>query len=283
MVLVLGSSGYVGSKICQYLRFQEIPFTTFTLRFDISRIDKFDHICRTKHISSIINCSGFNGEKSIDDCEANVQKTEDANVICVWQIVDICKKYRIPLLHVSTGCIYDGDQNWSESDDPNYSTSVYNRTKIEAEQIVSTYANSYICRLRLPFDYMDNPKNLLSKMIKFTEITDHYNSITNLNDFAQISVELIKEKKPFGIYNIVNSGKISFLDIKNILSGFNVGAKPFRVLTPDEERVKFQIPRSNTTLNNVKVTHEGFILDDVRDSIMKCLNNWNNINTDIFW
>ena len=280
MFLVLGSSGYVGNKICQYLTYQKIQFDTFSLRFNIGLIDKLDHICRTKNIQGIINCTAYTGDTSINDCEINVEKTKDANVYCVWNIVDVCKKYNIPLVHVSTGCIFDGDNNYTEEDVPFFEESVYSKTKIEAEKIVNSYHNTYICRLRLPFDFVDHPKNILSKMIKFNKVGDQKNSITNLNDFALICVELINQKFPFGIYNVVNSGSISMNEIKEILfNEFQMGQSSWEVIDSNSDIFK---NKANTTLSSTKIYQSGFILDEVRDSIRKCLTNWNS-QDNIFW
>ena len=283
MILVIGASGYVGSKICQYLDFQYIPYLPMSYRYGLNDTERLDFLCKTYNITDIINCAAYTGDKSIDDCEHNVKKTEDANVNLVKDIVNIAKKHKIKLLHVSTGCIFDGNDNWTEKDSPFFRESVYTRTKIEAEEIVSKYEESYICRLRLPFDYIDHPKNLLSKLIKFNEISDHENSITNLNDFALIATGMIVYKKPYGIYNIVNHGSITFSDIKTLLAKNDMCPYIWKVLTPNEERIKFPNKKSNTTLNNFKIRQEGFIVDDVKTSISKCLANWNNTESNIFW
>lgn len=281
MILVLGASGYVGRKICEYLDYQKIKFDTFSIRFDITIIDKLDYICRTKPISGIINCSAYTGTKSIDDCDVEVAKTTDANVFCTWNIVDICKKYRIPLVHVSTGCIFDGNGNWDESVSPFFDKGVYNSTKIEAEKIVSSYDNTYICRLRLPFDYVDHPKNLLSKLIKFNTVGDTKQSMTNLSDFALIVSELINQKKPYGIYNIVNPGSISMNGIKTILTNRGLAQGSWTVLSQESEQELFK-NKARTTLSSIKVQNEGFILDDIELSINRCIDNWN-LEEKVFW
>ncbi len=280
MFLVLGSSGYVGQKICQYLDYQNIKYDTFSLRFNIGLIEKLDYICRVKNIKGIINCTAYTGDNSINDCEINVEKTKDANVYCVWNIVDICKKYNIPLVHISTGCIFDGDNNYNETDEPFFEKSVYSKTKIEAEKIVSAYSNTYICRLRLPFDFIDHPKNILSKMIRFNKVGNQKNSITNLNDFALIVVELMNSRKPFGIYNIVNPGSISMNEIKKILfNEFGMINSSWEIL--DDNDPVF-VHRANTTLSSEKIQRLGFIMDDVQTSIRKCMSNWNS-DENIFW
>lgn len=281
MILVLGSSGYVGSKICEYLEYQKMKYETYSLRFNIGKIDQLDYICRTKAIRGVVNCSAYTGTNSIDDCDLEVEKTTDANVVCVWNIVDICKKYRIPLVHVSTGCIFDGDNNWDESVSPFFDVGVYNSTKIESEKIVSSYDNTYICRLRLPFDFQNHPKNLLSKLIKFNTVGESQQSMTNLSDFALISVELMNQKKPYGIYNIVNPGSISMNGIKLILTDRGLSYGSWNVLSQESEQELFK-NKARTTLSSMKVQHEGFILDDIHSSINRCIDNWES-QENVFW
>jgi hypothetical protein len=82
----------------------------------------------------------------------------------------------IPLGHVSSGCIYYGagpnGTGFTEEDEPNFSfkqnnCSIYSGIKSLSENLVGKWNKSYVWRLRMPFEEYDNPRNLISKIVKY--------------------------------------------------------------------------------------------------------------------
>ena len=127
----------------------------------------------------------------------------------------------IPWGHVSSGCIFSGAKvtlngqtraekdltrpelrtRWSnkspaaihgftETDTPNFSfrdppCSFYSGTKALGEEADSpAVGQSYIWRLRIPFDEFDNARNYLSKVQRYAKVYDNVNSISHRGGFC---------------------------------------------------------------------------------------------------
>src|SRR5438067_1708626 len=64
---------------------------------------------------------------------------------------------------------------FTETDTPNFSfrdlpCSFYSGTKALAEEAIAGVGNSYIWRLRIPFDEVDGPRNYLSKVQRYSKV-----------------------------------------------------------------------------------------------------------------
>ena len=78
-----------------------------------------------------------------------------------------------------------------------------------AEELLENNKESYILRLRFPFDSdLDSSRNYLRKLINYSKIVDSLNSITNIQDFTNITFDIINKNLPFGKYNIFNEGPV---------------------------------------------------------------------------
>src|SRR5437764_1396318 len=103
---------------------------------------------------------------------------------------------------------------FTESDEPNFSfrnppCSFYSATKALAEEAITGLGQSYIWRLRIPFDEFDNPRNYLSKIQRYSKVYDNVNSISNRGDFVGACLDLWERRAPFGIYNVTNPGFVT--------------------------------------------------------------------------
>lgn len=72
-------------------------------------------------------------------CEKDPDRAHRINVTGTKNIVDICREKSLRLVHVSTDMIYDGSNpGFYAEDDPPCPFTVYGRTKLEAEQYVTS-------------------------------------------------------------------------------------------------------------------------------------------------
>jgi hypothetical protein len=87
----------------------------------------------------------------------------------------------VPWGHVSSGCIYTGSRpdgrGFTETDTPNFTfrtnnCSFYSGTKALGEEVLAGKPNVYIWRLRIPFDHVDNPRNFLTKLIRYQRLLE---------------------------------------------------------------------------------------------------------------
>lgn len=286
MIILFGSTGYVGSEFKNQLEKMNLNFmcwsdsanTTFQ---DLDRWYKKQE-CPT--IDFIINAAGYTGKPNVDVCEKNKDIAIHANIIFPQILTDWCMLNNIVLGHVSSGCIYSGrreDGNpFTEDDVSNFSfrqnnCSIYSGIKVMSEKLVRNWEKSYVWRLRMPFEERDNPRNLLSKYLKYSKLLNAENSISHKEEFVNACIQTLTKKVPYGIYNVTNTG---YVTTQMIIDKFKKTIAKDRVFELIESEDFYKscatTPRSNCILDNSKLLNVGIKMRDVNEAIDYCLNNW---------
>jgi len=161
--------------------------------------------------------------------------------------------------HISSGCIYGGySKDFSEEDAPNFdfqNGSFYSGTKALAEKIVKQQVpNSYIFRLRIPFDEFASPRNYLTKLLTYDQLLDARNSLSHRADFAKYTIDLIEQKVPFGIYNVTNKGSVTTKEVVELMKEHLKPNKEFKFFSKlDNFMQEVTAPRSNCVLDTEKL------------------------------
>ena len=167
MILLIGGTGYVGLKFQEILSSRNIKFKNLSR----SEVDYYDFKTLNDVIANakpefVLNAGGFTGKPNVDQCEINKSGTIIGNVLLPQILGQVCELNDVPLVHVSSGCIYAGDKGedddgnkigFTEEDTPNFSydqppCSFYSGSKALGEEILSKFEKVYTCRLRIPFD-----------------------------------------------------------------------------------------------------------------------------------
>jgi UDP-glucose 4,6-dehydratase len=282
MILLTGSSGYLGLEFQKQLVENNIEYTTISHK-DINK-NNLNYLIKNKKITHIINCAAFVGVPNIEACENKKDKTIAANILLPILLKEVCVDNGIILGHISTGCLYNGDApngiGWSENDKPNFTFSLnncgfYTGTKAMAEECIKSFEKAYIWRIRLPFENKHNERNFISKIINYQTLITEKNSISNKKEFVEACLQSIKLEIPFGIYNITNTGSISAIDMVDKLIKTITPNKKANFVSMQEFYSKISsMPRSNCVTDNRKILSTGIKITEVNESIDKCLKNW---------
>jgi dTDP-4-dehydrorhamnose reductase len=238
-VMVIGT-GYVGSayaRMLHYLGFHPLILSRSWL--DYTNPEELEFVLRSYQPDWVINCAGYAG-RTVDDCETNCLECYDANLVLPYNIALACGK--IPLIHISTGCVFDGPGQFTEEDCPNFLRTVYGVTKLNAEQeILNIKDNCWIFRIRMPFNHQNHPRNWLTKIKNYERILDGINSVTFLDEFCMRSWQLSNKAKP-GIYHAAYSIPVSTLVVARMI-------RPDVVEYDPDEFLKHHVPRSAAVLD----------------------------------
>jgi len=258
---VIVGAGWIGSKLADYLP------NTILFNDRIETIGDFDKLIELSP-EIIINAGGKTGRPNVDWCEDHKPETYLGNVHLPYILAEGCKKYNLRLVHLASGCIYQGDNNgygWSEDDKPNFEGSYYSHTKAVSERLLSAYDNILICRLRMPFDSGPSNRDLLTKLLGYDKIISYPNSISIMDDLLKNIQDLIIGGHS-GIFNCVNSGAI---DAKEILEIYEKesGQKLNKEYVPIEE-LNIKAPRSNCVMNTDKLKNIGLEMPEVSSTIV---------------
>jgi len=312
MILLLGASGYIGRAFlaelkkrgwdCLTLSRHDVDYTSFPVLVDFLR--------RTRpHF--VINAAGFTGRPNVDACEARRAETLLGNVMLPLTVAHACAITDIPWGHVSSGCIYNGanlliDGEWriepdlsppamrdlfhctperfrgfTESDEPNFtfrsqSCSFYSGTKALGEEVVRGIGQSYIWRLRIPFDENDDERNYITKLLRYPRIYQNINSLSHRGDFVRTCLDLWAVRAPFGVYNVTNPGAVSTAQVIDMIRCTLQPAREFSFWRDDAEfyRLGAATPRSNCILDVSRLIAEGVVVRPVQEALRHALENW---------
>jgi dTDP-4-dehydrorhamnose reductase len=285
MILVLGQTGYIGTQFINELKYRNLSYRgisrvniDYTNYFALSSLLTTD-VARN-NFELVINCSGYIGRPNVDACEDHKAETIEGNVVLPKMISDVCSDVGIPLIHISSGCIYNGyDKTYTEEDPPDFcfktnNGSFYSGCKALAEDLINK-DNSYICRLRIPFDEFDNPRNYVSKLKNYSKLLNAKNSISHRGDFVRACLDLFENDCPKGIYNIVNSGYATTEQVARLMTKYNIKDN-FSFFESEEEfyRLGAKAPRSNCLLDNSKLLSMGVKIRSVSEALEDSLQKW---------
>ncbi len=196
-----------------------------------------------------------------------------------------CEAAGVPWGHVSSGCIYTGTRpdgtGFTENDSPNFSfrtnnCSFYSGTKALGEECLQDAENTYIWRLRIPFNHVDSPRNYLSKLLNYAWLLDATNSISHLNEFVRACWETWTRRVPYGIYNVTNPGAVTTREVVDHLKRELKIDRAFQFFPSERafmERAA-KTPRSNCVMDCTKLMQSGIKMSEVHDAIVMSLRQW---------
>ncbi len=270
MKYIIFGNGYLGNKYKEFLgNDAEIS------NADIGNIELVINELKEKKPEIAINCAGKTGRPNIDWCEDNREETIYSNIVGPLILARVCKENDIFMVHIGSGCIYQGDNNgkgFTEEDIPKLSEipSFYSQTKFISEYMLKQYSVLQ-CRIRMPIDSKKHPRNLITKITNYKNVISEENSITVIDDFMRATVDLIKKRKT-GIYNVTNPGSITHKEILEKYKELVDSSLQYTII--DTKDLKTKAGRSNCVLNTDKLKKEGIELLDVHEALNKILLNY---------
>lgn len=278
MIALLGSTGYVGSVFRAFLEDERLEWVPIP-RASLNSVSGLKEALRIANATQVINCAGFTGKPNVDACESKKSECYHANVILPQIIRAACEELELPFGHVSSGCIYFGDKDFSEDDEPNFTfkynnCSYYSGTKALGEEMLRGASQCYIWRLRIPFDNTASPRNYLQKLITYNKLVNVRNSLSYVNEFITACVDCFRLNVPYGIYNLTNPGSVTTADITNLMIKYGIINYADFFDNVDEFSKITIAPRSHCTLNSDKALLCGLRLTPTINAIEKCLSEW---------
>lgn len=216
---------------------------------------------------------------NLEWCQDNKQEAYNVNVDGALIVAEECANNGHHLIHVSSGCIFDGmetEKVYHENDEPT-PAAWYAETKAVAdEKIVSLgYEKFTIVRPRQLISSVPHPTNMLTKFMSLGggNFIDSKNSITCIEDMKEMIDHLI-QKNLYGIYNLANAGWLSPLQIATrIKSKLNPNMTVQRV-GYKEYISGLRVKRVNTLLSISKISSTGYIPRNAMAALNWCLENY---------
>jgi dTDP-4-dehydrorhamnose reductase len=223
--LVTGANGMLADALCPLLVKNGYKVYSFDiinsgniLKLDIRDKKAIKNAIDTYNIDFVFHLAA---ETNVDKCELNKEHAYETNAKGTENIAIICKEHDIPMVYVSTGSVFDGENmhGYKEDDKPN-PLSVYGKSKMEGENAVTKLLTRYyIIRAGWMIGGYNKDKKFVWKIVQLLKtakeipiVTDKIGSPTFTIDFAKGIVDIVATGK-FGLYHCVNKGICTRFDI----------------------------------------------------------------------
>jgi dTDP-4-dehydrorhamnose reductase len=270
MKYLIFGAGWIGHKFVDYLG-EEAVLSNQRIE---SLVDAETEILKYNP-EWIINCAGKTGKPNVDWCETHKDETLFGNVIVPLILLKACRKTNKKLLHIGTGCVYNGDKDgtgFTEEDEPNFIGSYYANTKQFAESLLSEF-NVLQLRIRMPIAEDTSDRNLITKLLKYDKIIDVPNSITYLGDLLRVA-KVMMEDDMRGIFNVVNPEPELHSQILDYYNSVSPIKKQYNKISLEELDKLIVAKRSNCVLSVKKLESFGIEMTPTKDVIKKCIDEY---------
>lgn len=218
-VLVTGSEGQLG----QSLRREFEGDNDFEVVYaDISDLDLTDRLAVSRYFYDnqfdyVINCAAYT---AVDKAESEELKAALVNTSAVGYIAEAAAKNNVKVIHISTDYVFSGQncRPYEENDEP-YPQSIYGRTKLEGEGVLTSFCSNAII-IRTAWLYSEFGRNFVKTMLAKAEeggplsvVADQIGTPTYAGDLARaIHTILRSDKWKAGIYHFTDEGVASWYD-----------------------------------------------------------------------
>jgi dTDP-4-dehydrorhamnose reductase len=300
-ILLLGSSGYVGSWVHQYMA--EQGHEVVEVRCDVIDRESVKNALQTplsllqnplvtsplkqgrisgeKSIISslcddvvLINATGKTGVPNVDWCEDHQEETYSVNVTGALNVAEVCRDLGLYMIQIGSGCIFAGDEStpFTEDDEPNFFGSYYSQTKGEVEMKLREYDNVCVLRIRIPIQGSSSPKNLIDKLLKYDKIVDIPNSVTIMEDFMPF-VEKVCERKITGVLNATNSGLFKHSMLLELYREIVDPSRSFEYVS-GYDGLDLKAKRSNCVLSSKKCEELGIAMPEISGRLREVVESY---------
>ena len=286
MIYLLGGSGYVGQAYQALLTRKGIAFRNLRRAdLDYSNPAILAEALRRERPEFLINAAGYTGKPNVDACELHKGECLMGNAVLPGIIAQACLEAGVPWGHVSSGCIFTGARpdgsGFAETDAPNFTfrqnnCSFYSGTKALGEEVLAGQPNVYVWRLRIPFNEVDNPRNYLTKLMRYPRLLEATNSISQLEEFVAATFACWEKRIPFSTYNVTNPGQVTTREVVALIKKSGVHPKDYEFFASEADFMKLaaKTPRSNCVMDSAKLAAAGIRLTEVHAAVEQALRLW---------
>ena len=268
-ILIIGL-GMIGYELVK--RFQDLDYNVYIVTrrdkgyfrdipqyfLDITNKEK---LCETVDRISpdfVVNTAAMT---NVDLCEEERELAYKINALAAGYIGEICKDLKIPLCHISTDYVFDGEKgNYSEEDKVN-PINYYGWTKTQGEILLNNlnYDDITILRISVPYCFSPLKDNFFTWVLKSLKegkvvnaVVDQWNTPTYVYEFTE-GVVKIYERDIRGLYHFGGGERVSRYEFAlKVAQVFGFDRNLINPIRSSELGWKAKRPR-DTSLNSDKI------------------------------
>jgi dTDP-4-dehydrorhamnose reductase len=228
-ILQFGTAGQLGVEMMAMAKAAAIPLTAVNRKAaDFTRPEEVVRVVRQADTDVVVNAVAYT---AVDKAESEEALAYAINVDAVGTMAEACAARGLPLIHVSTDYVFDGEKRspYLETD-PTRPLNAYGRTKLAGERALAA-ANPRHVILRTSWVYSAHGGNFVKTMLRLgcerdrlTVVNDQVGCATSAADIASailaIAGALHAGKDGFGVFHYTGAGETTWYDFaRAVLDG----------------------------------------------------------------
>jgi dTDP-4-dehydrorhamnose reductase len=218
-VLVIGKNGQLGQELINCFKQKNIEVCGVgSSELNITDKQKVEKFINNRY-SFVINTAAYT---NVDKAENEYEYAYMVNCYGVENLAYICLKNNIPLIHISTDYVFDGNFKKLYNEDMYNENPInnYGISKLHGENRIRNILDQYII-LRTSWIYGIYGNNFVKTMIRLARekevikvVNDQFGCPTYSNDISNVIIDIVKQKNiKWGTYHYCNYGVISWYEL----------------------------------------------------------------------
>lgn len=214
-ILITGANGMLGQDLCPLLEQHNFEVIKTDIdNLDITNFNQVEYVIKFYKPEFIIHCAAYT---NVDKAEEDPKTAFKINQTGTENLAKTCAEFSIPILYISTDYVFDGEGSTPyKPTDTRNPIGVYGQSKAKGEEAIENYCKKYYI-VRTSWLYGHKGKNfietiisLAKKMPEIKVVDDQIGCPTWTMDLANGILDLIENKKPYGIYHICGGRQTSW-------------------------------------------------------------------------
>ncbi|CAI5442662.1 unnamed protein product [Caenorhabditis angaria] len=232
-VAIYGGKGYVGQELQHVLKARQIPYVLAEKKVGFHSDEEVQNELATLGVTHVICVTGRThgpGCNTIEYLEGGADKVYinvRDNMYSATILAHLCRNLGLHYTYIGTGYMFAYDKEhpidgamFKDDDEPSFFGSAYSVVKGFTDRQMTHFNQkgweNLNVRITLPLSLdLQQPRNLLSKIINYKELFDIPVSLTILPDCMNAMLNLMEQRQG-GTLNLVNPEPISLYEVVKI-------------------------------------------------------------------
>jgi len=222
-ILISGGKGQVGSELtAEAIKRAYTVFSYGSKELDIGNIEQLNGMVNKIKPDVIINAAAYT---AVDKAETEQDLAYAVNSLGSENLAKICKQYDIPLLHISTDYVYNGEKQTAYTEDDQADPiGVYGASKLEGDKKIAAIWHKYII-LRVSWVFGEQGNNFVKTMLRLAQTRDELSIVndqsgapTSARAISHTLLDILQSKQfnqpscPWGVYNLQSDPGVSWYE-----------------------------------------------------------------------
>jgi dTDP-4-dehydrorhamnose reductase len=214
-ILITGGDGQLGMAINAHPLAKTYDILSCSrANLDITNKDALHEIIKAHRPDIIINTAAYT---AVDKAELEKDLAMQVNYLSVKELARLCHKHEIPLIHLSTDYIFNGEKTLPYIEDDHATPiNVYGESKWLGEVAVRDNCHQHII-LRVSSIFSEYGTNFVKTILRLAQtkhelriVSDQVSCPTAASDIAHALYTIVKKISYFGTYHYCSSPSISW-------------------------------------------------------------------------